>query len=258
MLLEYVPLLRQQRDLYTLPRGRERFVEYLRTMRSCDGDGLDLPPLVTMNPMAREHVPRILDQLLAIDAGAIAARAVADAAGELADVPGTYHLGLVIADDLLGGWTNRYASEFNVRFPPLRISPAGIQAPKWSQQVWLTGVLWSSEAVSPGIVREATLSAVYRAAYIIRYGHARTLADRMAQEGWVMAQAGCVEPILGDDEVSGTRRLLADLLEADDMPTAVECLFGDVAAHSLGFTPRGLAPRAGLALALNDSRMTMV
>jgi len=32
MELEFVPLLRIQRDLYRLPRGLERFREYLRTM----------------------------------------------------------------------------------------------------------------------------------------------------------------------------------------------------------------------------------
>lgn len=32
MNLEYVPLLQVQRDLYKLPRGFERFREYLRTM----------------------------------------------------------------------------------------------------------------------------------------------------------------------------------------------------------------------------------
>jgi hypothetical protein len=32
------------------------------------------------------------------------------------------------------------------------------------------------------------------------------------------------------------------------------CLFGDVAAHALGYPPQGLSPRAGLALALYDAR----
>lgn len=254
MNVEYVPLLNVQRELYDRPRGRERFHEYLRTMRNNDGSGLDLPPLVTMNPMAREHVPKLLDELLAIDAESIAARTVAGAAGNLVDVPGDDKIGLVVADDLLGGWTNRYASEFNVRFPPLRLSPAGIKAPKWSPHVWLPAVLWSSEAVSPQAVRETVLATIFRAAYIVRHGHARTLADRLAQEGWVMAKAGCGEPVQIEGELAQTRRVLNDLLAANDMRTAIECLFGDVAAHSLGFTPRGLGPRAGLALALHDAR----
>lgn len=38
------------------------------------------------------------------------------------------------------------------------------------------------------------------------------------------------------------------------MRTAIECLFGDAAGATLGFTPRGLSPWAGLALALHDAR----
>ncbi|HEV3339687.1 MAG TPA: hypothetical protein VG125_05005 [Pirellulales bacterium] len=256
MNLDYVPLLHLQRQLYDMPRGRDRFREYLRTMRNDDGSGLDLPPLVTMNPMAREHVPAMLDELLAIDADGIGARAVAEAASDLAPAPGDYKVGLVVADDLKGGWTNRYASEFKIRFPELSVSPDGIQppTPKWSQHTWLTGVLWSSEPVSPRAVREAVLTAVYRAAYLQQHGHARTLSDRLVQEGWVMAKAGCTEPALDDEELAYTREVIAPFLEADDLRTTVECLFGDVAARSLGFTPRGLSPSAGLALALDGAR----
>jgi hypothetical protein len=38
------------------------------------------------------------------------------------------------------------------------------------------------------------------------------------------------------------------------MRTCIECLFGDEAGRTLGFTPRGLSPWAGLALALYDAR----
>ena len=244
----YGPLLQVQRQLYDLPRGRERFREYLRTMRNDDAGGLDLPPLVIMNPMARDHVPALLDQLLAIDADTIAARAVALAADDLGNSPGDFKVGLVIADDFLGGWTNRYASEFNVRFPKVSCS-----LPAWSKNRWLTGVLWSSEAVSENRVREAVLTAIYRAAYLAQHGPARTLAERMAQEGWVMARSGCTQPALDDDDLADTREVIVPVLGADDMRTTVECLFGDVAARSLGFTPRGLSPQAGLALALHDA-----
>ena len=43
-------------------------------------------------------------------------------------------------------------------------------------------------------------------------------------------------------------------LDADDMRTAIECLFGDAAGRTLGFTPCGLSPWAGLALAFHDAR----
>ena len=254
MNLTYVPLLRLQRQLYDLPRGRDRFANYLRTMRTGDGSGLELPPLVIMNPMAREHVPALLDALLAIEADETAARAVAEAADDLGDEPGDFKVALVIVDDLKGGWTNRYTSEFNLRFPHSARTEDGLQPPHWSNELWLSAVLWSSENASPQAVREAVLTAVYRAVYIARHGHARTLRDMLAQEGWVMASAGCTAPVLDSDDLAYTEEVLSSLLDAGGMRTAVECLFGDVVARSLGFTPRGLSPRAGLALALHNAQ----
>ena len=46
-----------------------------------------------------------------------------------------------------------------------------------------------------------------------------------------------------------------DYLDAVDVRTSIECLFGDAAGRTLGFTPRGLSPWAGLALALHDARL---
>ena len=43
-------------------------------------------------------------------------------------------------------------------------------------------------------------------------------------------------------------------IDEEDMRTSIECLSGDAAARTLGFTPRGLSPWAGLALALYDAR----
>jgi hypothetical protein len=245
MILDYVPTLAVQRDLYRIPRGRERFEAYLRTMMDASGEDLRLP-LAAMNPMGKDHCPALLDEYLTLDADGIAAQAVSEAARELHDVDGICRITLVLADDAHGGWTNRYASEFAHRFaaPPRR-----------SLQGWLTGLLWTSEPASAAKAREAALTAIYRAAHIQRHGQARTLRHRMVQEGDVMARAGCTTPTLDDDDLEYTRAVITPLLNAEDMRTTVECLWGDVAASTLGFSPMGLTPGAGLALALHDARV---
>jgi hypothetical protein len=48
--------------------------------------------------------------------------------------------------------------------------------------------------------------------------------------------------------------VLIPFLDADDRRTCIECLFGDAAGRTLGFTPRGQSSWAGLALALHDAR----
>jgi hypothetical protein len=251
--LDYVPLLQIQRDLHGMPRGMGRFREYLRTI-SPDGANLELPSLLAMNPMGQEHVTALLDALLALDGDGVAAQAVAEASAQLADEPGDFKVALVIADDLRGGWTNRYAEEFTWRFQAGPPAPDDFKLPRWTKYFWVNGILWSSEAASERIVREAVLTAVYRAAYVQRHGPARTLGAMLTQEGHVMARAGCAGPVLEEDDIAYTREVLIPFLDATDKRTAIECLFGDAPGRTLGFTPRGLSPWAGLALALHDAR----
>jgi hypothetical protein len=244
MKLTYVPLLPRMRELYAMPRGMERFRAYLATMLAADGQDIDLPPLVLMNPMAKEHVGALLDTLLALDADGLAARALAEAAPALAEVEGDFKAALVVADDLKGGWTSRWANEYKLRFE---------QGPHL-KRFWVSGVLWSSEPASEQAVRESILCAVHRAAYVVRRGPAVTVRDMLAQEGAVLAAAGCTGPVLDEDELAYTRAVVAPCLEERGMRAGIELLFGDDAARSLGMTPRGLGPLAGLALALYDAR----
>ena len=252
MNLNYVPLLQIQRELQGLPRNYERFRQYLRTI-SPDGATLELPPLGIMTPMGKDHVTALLDALLALDADGVAARALAEASAQVANDSGDFKVALVVADDLMGGWTNRYDYEFTLRFgrgPAVRRRAR----PRWLKDLWLTGVLWGSEAATVRGVREAVLTVVYRAAYVQRNGSARTLRDMLTQEGRVLRASACTGPVLDEEDIAYTREVLAPFLDAQDMRTCIECLFGDAAGRTLGFTPRGLSPWAGLALALHDAR----
>jgi hypothetical protein len=254
MNIEYQPLLPDQRRLQRIPRGRARFQHYLRLIFSKYPPVVERVPLVAVNPMAKEHVTELLDAYLALDADRIAAEAAREAAAALADVPGECYASLIIMDDLLGGGTNRYAEEFTIRF-----FWAGVPAklPPYMTRFWISGVLWSSEPASARAAREAMLTAIYRAAYVHRNGAAQTLRDRMVQEGRVLTQAGCTTPTLDDDDLAYTREVLVPFLDATDVRTCIECLFGDAPARTLGFTPQGLSPWAGLALALHDARVAL-
>jgi hypothetical protein len=196
-------------------------------------------PLTMMNPMAKDHAAAQLDQLLALDAEGIAARAISNAQRNLESFPGEYTVGLVLADDLRGGWTNRYAAEFSHRF----------ESGRWHDRNWVVGLLWTSEAPSARGVREAVSAAIYRLAYVLMHGTARTLRDRMAQEGYALQLADCAGPLLDDDDLDYSREVIGAYLDAEDMRTTIQCLFGDAAGKTLGFPPLGLSPLAGLAVA---------
>jgi hypothetical protein len=252
MNLEYVPLLQIQRELQSLPRNNARFQRYLGEMKNQYGpDGMRIP-LLAANPMAKDHVTAVLDALLALDADKIAVHAMEEASSRLGDVPGHAKVCLVVADDLMGGWTNRYDYEYQQRFQWAGGPPTSL--PKWLKHFWLWGYLWSSEPATERTVREAVLTCLYRAGYIHRHGPARNLREMLVQEGIVMTMAGCSGPVLDPDDIDYTREVLTPFLDARDKRTVIECMFGDLAGRTLGFTPRGLSHWAGLALALHDAQ----
>jgi hypothetical protein len=244
MRLEYVPLLGIQRDLYRIPRGLERFQAYARIMGEDNRDDTRVAPLVALNPMAKDHVVQLIEALIRLDAESLALEAVSQASAGLAAMDVDYKIGLVVADDVGAGWTNRYASEFAW----VSGNPAALR------RGWLAGVLWSSEPATERTVREAVLVPLYRSAHVHRHGEARTLREFMDQEGFAMASAGCSTPTLDDDDLEYTRELLEPILDESNSRTIMEYLYGDEAGRTLGFTPHGLSHRAGLALALHRSR----
>lgn len=246
MKLTYVPLLGVQREIYDVPRGMDRFHAYLRTITN-DGNDVDLPPLVIVNPMAKEPVTAVLDELIALGADTVGAEAAAEAAAELTDISSELKASLVLADDVGGAWSNRSDYEFVLRFGAERLRD------RPTKRAWITGVLWSSEPASAEAARRAMLTAAYRTAYVLDHGPVRTLRDMLAQEGWVLAKAGATGPVLDPEDIEYTREVISSALDARDKRTAIEHLFGDEAARSLGFTPRGLSRWAGLALARHDA-----
>ncbi len=240
MKLEYVRLLGVQRELFRVPRGRERFLKYLDAMLDPETGELRLP-LSAMNPMAGDHVPRFLDLLEAMRVEEAAERAVSETAAVLTAEPGEYRVGLVTVDDFGGRWTNRATTELAHFSEESAIHERG----------WITGMLWTSETYGLTEIQEEIRVSIHRTAYAAQRRPARTLREILLQEGHALRMAGARNPALEPSALVRTRETLLPLLDRDDQPTLVAALFGDAAARELGFPLLGLPNRAGLALALH-------
>lgn len=240
MKLSFLPLLQIQRDLYAMPRGMERFREYIKTMTDPETGDLALP-LVAMNPMGKDHIPALIDQYIALGAEKVAQYAIANVTCSFAR---EYKVALVVSDDLKGGWTNRWASEYGHRIEGKAITKRG----------FITAILWTSEPASVERVRESVLTSIYREEYLQSHPAPKTLRGMLEQEGYAMARAGCTTPSLEKDDLEYTREVIAPHLDAHDRATVIACLFGDPGANALGYPPQGLSDRAGFALALHDAR----
>ncbi|HWZ13451.1 MAG TPA: hypothetical protein VNX22_09965 [Acidobacteriaceae bacterium] len=232
MQIEFLPLLETQRSLLDHPRGFERFRKYLETMIGADGE--PVLPLMAFNPMAKSHVAAVLDNLIEVGAETAAREAAATGGARLAAEPGAYKLGLVLADDSHGGWTNRYCAEASHHFQPHGENNLG----------FITVLLWTSSVVDPDLVRHETLMAIYRRAWINRCGEPKTLGAMLDLLGWAHTFAAGSIPLPCGISIPA-EQILMQHLDSDHYPTIMACLYGDAAATSLGYATLGLPDCAG-------------
>jgi hypothetical protein len=227
------PILGLQRDLYQLPRGRERFRRYVEVLRNGDDP---LVPLSAMNPMAKDRAPAAVDALLAIDAEGVARKACAEAERRVT-ADGSLRAAVVVADDAQGGWTERWQTELQ----------ALMSGPTAARGDWAIALCWSSEPAEARVVRERVLAALYRALHQRRHGAPRTLGDLLVQEGRSRAFAGVVPG------PSPPAAAVAPHLSKQDVGACVGVLFGDPAAQALGYPVLGIPADGGLSLALRQA-----
>jgi len=221
--VEVAPLLEGARELYALPRGRERFDAYIRL--GTGGTSEMQLPIPVMNPMGKEHVLAYVEQLLALDAETIAASAAREAAERL-EGDDRLRLAVVVADDRKGGWTNRYFTEFAHRY----------ERKYEVQRGWATAILWTSETPDTRLVRARTLEGIYRTVDERRNGPVRTLRAILDREIRTQRFAGTPCPY----EDAAYRAKVEPYLDADGAPIVMAALYGDEVAASLGYPPLGI------------------
>ena len=236
--LELIPLLEVQRDLHALPLGPARFEAYLDVMKQDEKDDIVLP-LSQMNPMGKQHVADLIDELLELNAESIVTDTFPDLETRLPNVDAALSVGLVLVDDAAGSWTNPYLSDATERF----------QNDYDLKRGWANVSVWTSQTWNAEKIRRSTLASVYRSLYKKRHGLPKTLLEMMQQEGLTAKFAG-ERVTLRDEALEQIRKTIAPHRESTHYPTAFACLYGDEGAEAAGYPAFGLETRAGFELAL--------
>jgi hypothetical protein len=233
LVIQHVALLTTIRPLYDIPRDAQlRFPDYLALLGSTATTVI--PPLNVMNPMAKPHIARYLDQLINADIDTLAQQWIAETTAEIGDC-GDYRHGFGVADDVAGGWTERSATEMRQRFA----SP---------YQQWLTTVLFASDPISIPHIRSLVRATLFRHFWQAQHGIPTNLTGMLWQEQRALQFSGGI-PTLPADEMDYTDQIIRAYLSARDYPTQIAVLFGDAVARANGFPACGFAPNAALAWA---------
>jgi hypothetical protein len=242
MHLDLFPTLQIQREFFAKPREIARFREYLGLL----SDGEDIvTPINSLNPMGREHNAAKVEELIAIDAEAVATRALTEAEQRLPNAPGAFKFSLVVSDDLRGMWSNRTTGELSRRIPGPKLDNA-------LKRGFIEIACWVSQPWTPELIRQEVLMMAYRLAYWQMRLVPKTLDEVMTQEGLAMRFAG-LSLTLPTDDLDYSRHVLAPHRATTDTTILMPALFGDEAAREFGYQPLGLSPRAGLEVALAET-----
>jgi len=241
--ISYLPVLATLRELYSQPRNMQRFRSYLAALTGGTDDVI--LPIVVANPMAKEHAIGKLDELFALGAEDIGANATAEAAERLVgqvSLDVEVKASLVLADDVGGGWTNRYTTEASVRFP----GRGALKRP------FAMALVWTSETPEVAQLHQDVMAAIYRVVHQQRRGLPSSLRSMLRQEGLAAVFAGARADV-PQDELARARAVLSRIGDDPGYPTAFAFMYGDTAAVELGYKPLGVVPRGGFAVALADT-----
>ena len=188
--------------------------------------------------MAGPHALETTEQLLAVDAEAVALEAASEAAS-LCSYPDAITLAVVLCAP--GIWTDRLATEIEHRTS--RRPPSG------------HGLVlhWTRETPTAEHVRQEAIAEAVRVMAVAMRGRGESVVSLLHREGLAYALGGNpYGPVTAEDKhaVGDAVQVLGASEELSDM-TAV--LYGDAAAAALGWTPAGVAEHGGYRWAIDQA-----
>lgn len=222
-----LPVIDDMLSLYSLPRGQERFTTYLQLLQG-ELKGDLSKPLGGFNPMAKEHVREQLEAMKKMEVEKLIAGTLDEINRKAVDSKSVFQVALNLSDDLMGGWTNLYVSDYQSKF---RLSAL-------IRRRFCVVMFRTSESVTENLIRLRTRSACQRSIYASQHGALSTLREHLLQEQYVMQNAG--GEYSATQEPERCKELYTQHLETQDESLLLDLLYGDPAALSLGRKPSGL------------------
>jgi hypothetical protein len=235
MKFELIPIIDTMLDLYAKPRSKERFQEYISMLQ--DGKKGDLTvPIVGFNPMAKEHILQKLAELKELNAEQVIQDTLKSINVTLIEENDqrTFKVVLNLADDLKGGWTNFYTTDYDSKFKINALV----------SRTFCTPFFWTSESYTEQLIKRRTLEYAYRTIHWLTNPKPKTLKDHIEQEIYVAEMSNLNSDILDTNNFELLNNFYSKYQESEDYGIVFNFLYGDNASKSLEFSTHGITGKA--------------
>jgi hypothetical protein len=229
MAFQLSPILDTMIGLYSKPRSLERFNEYLKILK---GDTIDdmVVPIGNYNPMGKEHLLERLMELKTLNAETIAEETLSEINKKIEkEMKAEFNVYLSVGDDLHGGWTNRFVTDYDSKF---RINAL-------IKRNFCTPLFFTSEPFTPELIRKRTLEYALRTLYRMKAEEPLTLKDHIEQEKFI-AQKSNKDPLAPECDFESLHAFYNRHQEKEQHDVIFNFLFGDDASMQLGYPAHGI------------------
>ncbi len=228
------PILSEIKEFYQKPISPARFKEYISMLQGDSKDDLKLP-IAGYNPMAKAHIIEKIEELEALNAEALMEEIINEFnENNVLSKEKTIEVVLNLADDLKGGWTNFYTSDYHSKFNLNALVNRNFCAPYF----------WSGEVFSTTIIQRRTKEFLNRTIYRLSNPNPTTLEDHVEQEIFVFMNT-LNEEIKDKLLYDSIQAYYLENRNAEEYDLIFNFLYGDAASESLGYKKYGRFQKNG-------------
>ena len=229
------PILSEIRELYSKPISGERFKEYLSKLQGATKGDLALP-ISGFNPMAKNHILSKINELEQLEAEKIMEASIEEFNATL-NAPSNeeYLIVLNIGDDLKGGWTNYYTTDFDSKF----------KLSGFISRKFCIPYFWTSEEYNKEIIKARTLEYINRTIYWLAHSKPRTLEDHLAQEIYVASKTTQNHKAIGKVNYKAMEEYYLENKNTDEYDKIFNFFYGNEGSESLGYKQYGIKDLTG-------------
>lgn len=231
-------ILSEIKELYTQPISTDRFQAYMSKLQGDSKGDMSLP-ISGFNPMAKDHILDKIGELEDLDTEAIMYETIEEYNSQLSiSNSENFVVVLNIADDLKGGWTNYYSTDFDSKF----------KLNAFVQRRFCLPYFWTSEIYSKEIIKSRTWEYLSRSIYRLNHTQPKTLEDHFKQELFVAKSIKQNNANHFPDD-SFIIQFYSDHLNSQEYDKIFNFFYGDEGSLSLGYKTYGNTKFSGFNLA---------